>query len=719
LDLKKEAKMEAMQDSGHTRRIRTLCPLCPNHDGIIATVQNGRITRLEGDKEHSISRGYTCNKGRHSWETIYHPPRFKQPLLRTASGWKEIVWEEALDIAVERLAEVKRKFGPFSFCSAQCYPLPEGITMSLFTRSLGSPNQMHNLDLCQGAHDIADMVTFGHVLSTYQGDQDFRNSGCILLVGTNMAVSSGGQWQDVLYAQKNGAKLIVVDPRRCESAKQADIWLQIRPGSDGALALGMLRVIINESLYDADFVNTYCLGFEKLREHVQQYTPQRVAEITSLSPEQIVQAAKTFATNRPVSYRGNNGVSQHSNSTQTARAFSILTAITGNIDVPGGTLMPTTPSGYNTGSRLLRSTRLPKEVEEQQLGAGHFPLWSGPDSLEGVAHNPSVINAIVTGEPYPVKSMIICDANPVLTYPDTRRVIEALKKLEISIVIAYTPSPTSEFSDLILPRQHPFEQNGVWFNRYGNCLSPMPKLVEPPQGCFDAIRILYCLSERMVQKGYMERNLIPWKDMDEFIEWRLSETEFSFTDLCERGPIAVERRYRKYLQRGFRTPSGKVELYSTLMERNGYEPLPVFQECAESPVITQKLAENYPLLLTTRRSQSYWMSRSAAESWLRELTLYPQLQMHPSVARERGIQEGDMVVVETPRGAFRHLAELTEDIHPQVVNASFGWWLPEREPPERGSLETNVNAAMSYDPPHDPVVGINSVQGVMCQVRKL
>ena len=307
----------------------------------------------------------------------------------------------------------------------------------------------------------------------------------------------------------------------------------------------------------------------------------------------------------------------------------------------------------------------------------------------------------------------------MLTYPDTRKVIEALKKLEFLIVIAYTPSPTSEFADLILPRTHPFEQNGLTFNRYGNCLSSMPKLVEPPEGCLDVINMLHRLCERMVGKGYIERNLIPWKDMNKFIEWRLDKTEFSFTDLCERGPVAVERQYRKYVKRGFRTPSGMVELYSSMLERYGYDPLPIFKEPVESPAMMRKLAEQYPLLLTTRRSQNYWMSRSAAESWLRDLTPYPQLQMHPSAARERGIQQGDMVVVETPKGTFQHLAELTEDIHPQVVSGSFGWWLPERKAPERGCLETNVNAAMSYDPPCDPIVGINSIQGILCQVSKL
>lgn len=708
--------MENTKDAGDTQRIRTICPLvmCPCADGLIATVENGRVIGIEGDKEHPISRGYACTKARHEWETMYHPRRFKQPLLKTSSGWKGISWEEAMDIAVDRLAEVRDKFGPLSICGG--LPL---LPLSLFLRSLGSPNMVNNTDLCQGTAEVADRLTYGHVLSIYRSSEDFRNSKCILLVGTNMAASCGGQWQDVIFAKRNGAKLIVVDPKQSESAKQADMWLQIRPGTDGALALGMLHVIINEGLYDADFVNNYCLGFEKLREHVQKYTPQRVAGITSLPPEEIIQVARTFATNGPASYRGNNGVTQHSNSTQTARAFAILVAVTGNIDIPGGNLIPSVGlPGYDGGRQVLESTRLPREVEEQRLGAGCFPLWSGPDSFMRITHNPTVINAIITGEPYPVKAWIILAANPVLTYADSRKAIEALKKLEFLMVIAYTPSPTSEFADLILPRAHLFEQNGIRFSAYGNCLTATPKLVEPPEGCFDEMAILYRLVERMVEKGYIQRNLIPWKDMDDFIKKELEKTEFNFTDLCEKGTIVVERQYRKYAGRGFRTPSGKVELYSSTLENYGYEPLPVFKEPLESPVNMRKLAQNYPLLLTTRRDHNYYASRSAADSWFRELTPYPQLQMHPRAAKERGIQQGDMVAVETPRGTFQHLAELTEDIHPQVVNGVFGWWLPEKELPEKGSLETNINAVMSYDPPYDPEIGINSVQGVMCQVHR-
>lgn len=703
--------------SGDNLRIRTICPLssCPSYDGIIATVENGRITGIEGDKDHPWSKGHICPKGRNEWSVPYHPKRFKRPFLKTDSGRKEISWEEAIEVAAERLGEVRTRFGPLSICSA--LPRP---SVSLFTYSIGSPNIMTNQDLCQGTAETADPLTYGDVLTIYRSAQDFRNSRCILLVGTNMPHSCGGQWQDVMQAKQHGAKLIVVDPRRCEAAKAADIYLQIRPGTDGALALAMLNVIINENRYDPDFVRDYCIGFDRLREHVQQYTPEWAAKVTWLSEQEIVHTARTYADNRPASYRGNIGLCQHSNSTQATRAFAALIAVTGNIDVPGGNRLPEPPpAGFSILNKTLLSARVPREIEEKTLGTNRFPLWAGPESVMRRPHNPTIINAMLTGEPYPIKAWVIMSANPVLTYASSQKVIEAMKRLEFLMVLAYTPSPTSDLADLVLPLAHPFEQNGIKYSRYGNWLSATPKLVEPPEECREDIRILHDIAGRMTVKGYIEKNLIPWKNYDELMESSFSDSELSYQSLCDNGPIIREPDYRKYVKQGFKTPSGKVELNSSRMERYGYEPLPTFRECAESPELLLRLAEKYPLYLTTRRCQEYFLSRSSDYEWVRKITPYPELQIHPDTARERGIKDGDEVVIETPKDSIRHTAKLTTDIHPQVVNGVFGWWLPEKETAENGYLDTNINAVMSYDPPYDPEIGINRVQGVMCRVYKL
>jgi len=377
------------------------------------------------------------------------------------------------------------------------------------------------------------------------------------------------------------------------------------------------------------------------------------------------------------------------------------------------------PFGFDALDKAIRGARVPRGVEEQTLGADHFPLWAGPDSVMHRPHNPTVINAILTGEPYPVKAWVLMSANPVLTYASAGKVVEAMKKLEFLMVLAYTPSPTSDLADLVLPLAHRFEQNGLRFNRYGNWISATPKLVEPPVGCREDMEILYDIAERMVQKGYIHKNLIPWKNNDELMEASFADSDLSYQDLCAKGPIIREPNYSKYIEQGFRTPSGKVEIYSSRMERYGYEPLPTYKECAESPVLLPRLAEKYPLYLTTRRCQEYWLSRSSAYEWVRKITPYPRLHIHPSTAKERGIEDGDKVVIETPKGSIQHVAKLIKDIHPQVVNGVYGWWLPEKGTAENGYLETNINGVTSYDPPYDPEVGINRVEGVMCQVRKL
>jgi anaerobic selenocysteine-containing dehydrogenase len=233
-------------------------------------------------------------------------------------------------------------------------------------------------------------------------------------------------------------------------------------------------------------------------------------------------------------------------------------------------------------------------------------------------HNPTILNAIITGEPYSDKAWVIMGANPVLSYASARKVMEAMKRLEFLLVLAYTPSPTANLADLILPLVPPFERNGVRFSPYGNWLSATPKLVEPPAGCREDIQILHDIAERMVQKGYLETNYIPWKNNDELNAARFADADLSYQDLYDQGPIINEPTYRKYVQTGFKTPSGKVEPYSERLARLGYEPLPTYRECEESPVHLPLLA--YPLTLTTRRTQTYLYSRSADCTWVREGT---------------------------------------------------------------------------------------------------
>ncbi|TFG22606.1 MAG: hypothetical protein EU529_09995 [Promethearchaeota archaeon] len=710
-----------MSNNNNFKKIRTICPWwsCPSYDGIVATVdvKNNKIIKMEGDKNHPQSKGYACPKGLNDWQVIYHPNRFTKPLLRTTSGFKEISWEEAYGIAADRLGEVIEKFNPKSICAT----MAEWPSVALFMKSINSPNTITNRDLCQGTAETADPLTYGECITIYRSSQDFKNSKCILLVGTNLPHSCGGQWQDIKTAMSNGAKLIVVDPRRCEAAEFADLYLQIRPGSDGALALAMVNVIIEEKLYDDEFVNNYCLGFDKLKSHIQQYTPEWAAEVTSLSVDEIVKAARMYATNGPASYRGNNGVCQHANSTQACRSFAALISICGNIDVKGGNRLAQGPPGREdfVFGDFLKSAIVDKEVEDQTMGADRFPLWAGPDAVMRRPHNPSLINGMIHNEPYPVKAWIVFWNNPVMAYASAQKVIEAMKKIDFLMVLAYTPSPSSDLADLILPIKHLYEYDFIMISSYGSWISTMPKLVDAPEGCRDSFQILYDIAEKMVKKGYIKKNYLPWKNAQSFVEQTVSNGgPINFETLCKVSPMTWRPKYKKYKKKGFKTPSGKVELYSERMERLGYDPLPTYHECGDSAVSLPHLSERYPLYLTTRRVQNYYLTRGAGYPWVKKENQYPELLINPNTAHERGIKDGDMVIIETPKGSIQHKVKIFEGIRPDTVNGIYGWWMPEKKTEENGYLNTNINFLCSFYPPYDPEIGINCIQGVMCQVRK-
>lgn len=706
---------ESSQKGSADKVVRNVCPLCPVRDGVLVSVKDGRIMRITGDTNHPHTKGNICLKGIHEHEILNHSNRVTYPLLKTKGGWSRISWNNALEIIADRLQGVRERYGSLAVCGIG----PEKGFPDLFLRSLGSPNINNLLDLCALPGQLADFVTVGEGITTYLDDTaDFRNSKCILLVGTNLVASNPLQWRNVTNAMADGAKLIVVDPRRSECAEKADIWLQVRPGSDGALVLGMLNVIVNEKLYDEQFVSEWCIGFEELKQRVQEYPVEKVEAITWVLAEDIRKAARLFAQTKPASLRSNLGALQYSNSTQTGRALTILLSITGNIDVPGGNLLPRKLEGYKSDEDIAEEYRLPREIEEKRLGAQQFPLYAGPDSPIGLAHYPTIERAIMTGEPYPVKGMLLFSSNAAVTYPGTNKVLEALKSLELFVVCTYTMRPIAEFADIVLPSAHPFEMNRLVTSFNGQWTTAVERVVEPPQECWDDAKILHQLTEKMKQKGYIQESFIPWRDIDEYNDYRLCSFGTTFEEFKEKGAVTVPLVYRRYSQSGFKTPSGKIELYSSVLKKYGYDPLPYYRERSNSEISTPQLAKKYPLILTSRRNRDVYLSSSIDLPWMRKLIPYPQLWIHPEASQERGIAQGDLIWIETPRGKCKHKAKVTERIHPRVVNAEFGWWLPDNPAPEHGCLEVNINAVMSYDPPHDPVVGIPSVQGLLCEVSR-
>lgn len=715
-----------------TRVVRTVCGGCMCECGVLVHVdEKGRAVRLEGDPNHPLNEGYMCPKGLSFLQLAYHPDRLKFPLKRVGEKgggkWKRITWDEALNEISSELLRIRDQYGPEAIgVSYGTYPKRVALGLSIFLAALGSPNQLiGNCHYCYTPHLIADLLTCGEIYSCELGVPEYKKSKCVVLWGYNPVHTYPPLGRKIVEAKRRGSKLIVIDPRCTELASIADVWLQVRPGTDDALALGMLNVIINEKLYDVDFVSKWCYGFDRLTERVREYPPERVEEITWVPKEDIIKAAKIYATSKPATLQSHLGVSMSYNSVQASRAISILIAITGNLDVRGGAEFPSYPIKL-TYMNIKKNLRLTREVEEKTIGSDKYPLLSGPGSFRCLPHPPSVFEAILTGKPYPIKALI-ATSNLAVSFEDSKKVVEAFKKLELLVVMEFFMTPTAELADYVLPSATYLECDDICdaFD-YTGFIAARQKAIEPFHECRDDNEALFDLIRRMGLKLPF-----PVSTYREFLDYRLKELDITFDEFKEKGYIFsefVERKYEKGILRedgkpGFRTPTGKCELYSTLLEKYGYDPLPRHVEPPESPYSTPELAKEYPLILITgSRHISSYQTMGHNIPFLRELLPHPLVEIHPETAEKLGIKDGDWVYIETPTHPDRvkMKATLTYGIHPRVVSAQALWWYPEGKTYEKRVFESNINLIMDMNPPHgrEPIVGTTVMRGRLCKVYK-
>ncbi len=697
------------------KTVRTCCQGCHEECGVLARVKDGRVVEISGDKAHPLSRGFVCAKGHAALELVYHPDRLKYPLRRAGARgegkWQRITWDEALDTISARFEQIKREHNPLALAvSFGTGPHGYEVLGPQFGFALGC-NIMCIVHVCFMPSVIVGMLTCGASTLQERGP-DYQQANCILVWGANPVVSHPPHGKEILAAKKRGAKIIVVDPRRTPLAKSADIWLQIRPATDDALALGMLNVIINEELYDKEFVGKWCVGFEELRERVQGYPPDRVAEITWIPEEKIIEAARLYATTKPAALHHRVAIEQQAKIINNLRSFYILTAITGNIDVKGGNLIPRWPEKFINSLKGME----PPGKWIARLGAEQFPILSGPEAVFWpVSHNPSMIKAMLTDKPYPVKGLLTFN-NLVLNSENTAEVWAALNRLDFMVAVDFFMTPTAELADIVLPAAHWLEKDEVAFFSYTNEIAGRQKAIEPLGECWDDKKLLLKLAERLKLKQWL-----PWDSVEEFNDYQLSEIGLTFDELKNKGYISGAINYRKYEKRGFFTPSGKVELYSSLLEKHGYDPLPGYRENPETPVSAPELLAEYPfILITGGRQMGYFHSEGRQLPSLRRMCPEPLMEINPGTAVKLGIREGDWVYIETPRGNGRvkQRAKLTDILHPQVVHAQHHWWLPERPGPDHGCWEHNINVIIPNDPPYDPVFGSTSLRGLLCKVYK-
>jgi anaerobic selenocysteine-containing dehydrogenase len=673
--------------------VKGVCPMCLKSCGIDAHVSNGKLVKVTGMKEHSFSQ--LCVKGKAAVDWVYSGERVTQPLRKINGEWKEISWDEAFRFIGERLNHIRESSGAKALAVHLGNPFIGSHVPMLakrFCSLYGTPNYTSSASLCFAAKAIGHGISLSsRMLPLFP---NYKGTRCVVVWGFNPEQSDTVEAGNISSARRNGANLIVIDPRRIPLARRADIHAQIRPGTDAALALGLLNVIVGEELYDKQFVTDWAIGFDELREHVKEYSPETVEGITWVSAETIRQIARMYSTSKPATIAQGVSLDHCTNGVQTSRAISIMVAITGNLDVLGG----------NTYSFPLRlaSLRIKGKVSVSDAIGAKYPVY-GRFTAETTSI--PVPKAILTGQPYSIRALIVQGGNPVLTWPDTSRVISALRKLDLLVVSDLFMTETAELADVFLPAASFFEEDLLKdYTMIGLPLVVIGrKAIEPLGNCLEDWKIWAELGKTM---GYNE--YFPWRNTDELFATLLEPTGMTVEKIKDTpgGIVFHEVGRREYLKSGFDTPSGKFEIFSPMMKERGYSPLPTFVELAEKAASQPALADKYPfVLISGPRIIAYTHSRFRNVSRLHRRAPYPVVEINTASAKEMGIGDGDIVAVESPRGSIKLKAKLTESIHPRVVSIVHGW------------REANVNI-LTDDESLDPVSGFPAFKSVRCRIIK-
>jgi anaerobic selenocysteine-containing dehydrogenase len=675
--------------------------------------------KVTGDPDSPTSKGYICAKGKSAPELLYHPDRLKYPMKRAGSRgenkWQRITWDEALDTVSEKLLKAKQDYGAESIVGARGTGRPYYVMFHRFLNCLGTPNRLGFAHLCYGPRLMASAMTCGDLpVCDYYSFGGVKPE-CVLVWGCNLTevgAADGMCGYQLSQALNNGAKSIVVDPRRTKLAAGADYWLQIRPGTDAALALGMLRIIVKEELYDKNFVDRWTIGFAELTERLEEYTPEKVADITWVPADIIKAAARLYASTKPACLQWGVGIDQGVNNFQTIRSLLLLSGITGNIDVPGGDAFWVPPAGVVTQATRINPDielpdHLPPESKRRMLGADKYKLSTTVQPRE-------FINTVLTEKPYPVKALFIMGSNLLVGHSDCLRMVEALRKIDFIAAADMFMTPTTQFADIILPAASWLETDDVPDLHMVWCVSARSKVASIGE-CRDDKQVIFELAHRLG----MEDDF-PWRNTTEYCDWLLKDTGMTFQEFQGVAVLKGDMKYKKYEQVGFRTPSGKFEIYCSALKDMGYDPLPYYIEPPESPYATPEVFKEYPLIITTgARIQPFFHTEGRQIKSLRRLNPDPKIEMNPDTAKGLDVKNGDWVWIESPRGGrIKQRASLTEGINPGVVSAQHGWWFPEKEPWEYGFTESNVNM-LTHGMPRDPQTGSEPWRSFLCRVYKV
>lgn len=691
------------------------CRSC--HGGCLfdLTVEDGKLIKAIPSKDGPLNHGRGCLKGMSIIEQVYHPDRLLYPMKRAGERgegkWQRISWDEAIETIAEKMNHLRDTYGP------ECISSLTGTGrhhLPYFTRlayAIGTPNASSSGGLiCLGPRTKAAFANAGLFAGAdYYGPV---RPGGIIVWGANPAVSGADgelQWF-IKDAVKEGIPILVVDPQPTELAKKAGIWLQIRPGTDGALALGILNILIQEDLIDHDFIDNYTVGFAELKERCNEYPPDKVSEITTIPGEKIFEAARWIGTTRPLALEQGCAFEQSTNSMDTCRAIHMITAITGNYDVPGGFVesMEIAPAG------LPMNHKIPQDKKDMALTGGYAYTIK-----DGISHPWLMMEAIRTGKPYKIRGMFINANNTLISLADARHSRECLMELDFLVCMDLFMTPTAELADIVLPGALWPEVDCVFaMPEFGDqVLLSQQKVIQVGECRSDEEFFFELCKKAGWDYGYEDHRAMMEEQIKIMIERRPELAGYTLDFLREKGFIAPERAYYNYKKNGFRTPTGKYEFYSETMKEAGLDPLPSWHEPAGTPVSSPQLNEKYPLILITGgRQQSYFLSNNRQIRSLRKREPFPLVFINPETAEEYGIREGDWVWIENEKGRITQKAKLLPGQKKDVVNCQYGWWYPEAGSPGYGWDESNANILTYVDGEFDKYMGSYRMRALQCRI---
>lgn len=638
--------------------ISTMCEMCVWRCGVRAKVKNGRIVKLEGNPDHSHSKGKLCARGQSGLMTTYDRDRVLHPMVRVGQRgegkFRQASWEEALDIVAGQMLRIKQQYGPEGMIFSSTHNLSQTQFENVLN-GFGSPNYGTQRSLCFNAMIVAFLMTYG----IEEPSRNYDNVTYILMVGRNMAEAiSTSETSAFVAALARGAKLVYLDPRFTKTAALADEWIPIKPGTDSAFLLGMIHEIVTYELGDCEFVKKYVVGCDELPAAMAEYTPEWAESKCGVPADTIRRIAREFAAEKHNAlahpgWRTSNFI----NSFQTERAIAALNAINGNVLTPGGCLVAASPEAAGVP---LGKPPQPPYPRVSALRLDGVP-WKYPMVPLKIGVFQEIRDAILTGQPYQARGWFISRQNPVLSIPDRKKTLEALGKMEFITVVDVIMNDTAWFADVVLPEASYLERYDPLHVVDGRIFLRQP-VIEPQGEARSALWIYKQLGERLGLADFFQ-----YTDEEDYLRQQLAPLGLDLEQLKTRGYLdpVIEKAEEEVGDIHFNTPSGKIEIYSETLEKAGFPAWPTWEE---PPVPTPDRF----YLLTGKVAQHTQMG-TQNNALLHKYEDQPRLWLHTSAAETRGIKTNDAVRVTSEVGEIVVPALVTEAIRPDCVYMTPGY----------------------------------------------